>query len=246
MVEAASGQHESVVDQYMLEHSEPYFFSRHGRVEFIVFEHHLASLAWLHRKVGEAVDQETTALSTLRRSGKHRVPGWEAESDMVLDDSLSVLDTDTRQISAGIIIVSAAAALEALMNEMLNEPTDRRLRKAGLAQKAEALASRRQGEDDMTAFAQHIAWLAARRNAFAHRLIADDDDAKQCSWTFDADMAEEALERLGVIAETLEEIWEQRLRPHSSGEPQGDAVRQAPGEQRPAPEVSGTGVARDG
>ncbi|KJY38508.1 hypothetical protein VR45_05535 [Streptomyces sp. NRRL S-495] len=237
-----------MVDQYVLEHSEPFFFSRHGRVEFIVFEQHLASLAWLRRKVGEAVDQETTALSTLRRSGERRVPGWEAESDMVLDDSLLVLDTDTRQIGAGIIIVSAAAALEALMNEMLREPTDRRFRKAGLARKADVLAARWQGEGDLAEFAEHISWLRVRRNAFAHQLIADDedDDAKHCPWTFDDAMAEEALQRLGAVAETLEEIWEQRLRPQGSDTLPGDTVRQAPGEQGPAPEVSGTGVARDG
>ncbi|MET8540296.1 hypothetical protein ABZW03_06535 [Kitasatospora sp. NPDC004799] len=228
MVETTSGQHESAVDQYVLEHSEPYFFSRYGRVEFIVFEQHLASLAWLHRKVGEAVDQETTALSTLRKSGEHRVPGWEAESDMVLDDSLSVLDTDTRQIGAGIIIVSAAAALEALMNEILCDPADRRVRKAGLARKAEVLAERWQGEGDLADFAEHISWLKVRRNAFAHRLIADDEDSKQCSWIFDDDMAEEALERLGLVAETLEEIWEQRLRPQGSDATHDDAVRQAP------------------
>ncbi|WP_405673669.1 hypothetical protein [Streptomyces sp. NBC_01530] len=169
--DAESARSETGSQGTVLDLGDDYFFSVHGRVEFIVFEYRVASLVWLRDRTVHTIDTELAELRATRTSGAHRVPGWEGESDLVLDESLAVLDEDTRQIGAGIIVVSAAAALESLMNQMLSQPSDTRLHRAGLARKAEALAARWQIAINVTEFLEDVAWLRKRRNAFAHRLI---------------------------------------------------------------------------
>lgn len=93
----------------------------------------------------------------------------------MLDESVNVLDTDVRQISAGVIVVASVAALEALMNQMLDQPGDERLHRAGLTRKAGELAARWSAVIDRTELDEHISWLRDRRNSFAHRLIDDVD-----------------------------------------------------------------------
>jgi hypothetical protein len=197
----------------VLEGSDEYFLSSYGRVEFIVFEYRVSSLTWLCDRIGQNVDSELAELRATRKAGSHRVPGWEGESDMVLDESIAVLDSDTRQIGAGVIVVAAAGALESLMNQMLDRPGDDRLHRAGLTRKAGELATRWQAAFDAQQFLEHVSWLKSRRNAFAHRLLDVDGTEHNPSpaWTFDDDMAYEALERISSIAAMLEEGWEQQL-----------------------------------
>ncbi len=161
--------------------------AKYGRSDFIPFAYRLASLAWLHRKIAESVALEVAELNDQRRTGVHRIPGWEGESDMILEESLYTVDTDTRQIGAGVIVVAAVAALESLMNQMLGEPGDARLHRAGLTQKANALQMRWQTVIDAAEFGEHIAWLRDRRNSFAHRLIDDDASGPSSTrtWAFD-------------------------------------------------------------
>ncbi|MFJ2399524.1 hypothetical protein ACIOTI_43375 [Streptomyces sp. NPDC087843] len=102
-------------------------------MEFIVFEYRVASLARLRDRTVHDVDTELAELRATRLSGAHRVPGWEGESDQVDDESSAVLDEDTRQIGAGIVAVSAAAAHESLINQMLDQPFDTRIHRPGLA-----------------------------------------------------------------------------------------------------------------
>ncbi|WP_405593857.1 hypothetical protein OG741_37610 [Streptomyces sp. NBC_01410] len=199
--------------QYVIDHGDDYFSSLYGRADFIPFEHRLASLAWLRDRIDMSVNLDLAELREERKTGAHRVPGWEGESDLVLDESLITLDTDTRQIGAGIIVVAAVATLESLMNQMLDRPTDERLRRAGLSRKANELATRWPAAINATEFFAHIAWLKDRRNSFAHRLIDEDRVAhdQPCAWTFDDEMADEALAKVGSVARILEEGWERQL-----------------------------------
>ncbi|WP_329159099.1 hypothetical protein OHA63_24285 [Streptomyces anulatus] len=70
-----------------------------SRIEFISFEHRVASLAWLSSKIEKNVDLELSELRAIRAAGTHRVKGWESESDEALDESVFMLDSDIRQIS---------------------------------------------------------------------------------------------------------------------------------------------------
>ncbi|AQU68155.1 hypothetical protein [Streptomyces niveus] len=200
---------------YLPTYAEEYFLARHHRIEYVAFEQRIASLAWLHNKITSGVDTELAEMQEMRRSGTHRVPGWEVDSDHALRESELVLDTDVRRIGSGVILSAAVAALESLMNQMLDQPTDYRLHKAGLTLKARELASRWDASIDRAEFDKHIAWLRTRRNSFAHRLI-DDVDRPQPThapvWDFDDEAADEALGRISAIASMLEEGWEQRLR----------------------------------
>ncbi|MFI1735188.1 hypothetical protein ACH40E_39415 [Streptomyces acidicola] len=199
---------------YVLAHGDEYFTSRHSRIEFVSFEYRISSLAWLRGRITKSVDVELAELRAHRKSGAHRVPGWEGESDLMLDESETVLDTDVRQISAGVIVVAAIAALESLMNQMLNQPNDERVHKAGFTQKARELAARWSAVIDRTELDEHISWLRERRNSFAHRLIDDVDRQWRTStppWNFDDEMAGETLARASAVAWILEAGWEHYL-----------------------------------
>ncbi|MFF3910535.1 hypothetical protein ACFYZJ_32330 [Streptomyces sp. NPDC001848] len=109
--------------------------------------------------------------------------------------------------------MAAAAVLESLMNQMLDRLADDRLHRAGLTRKADELATRWQAAFDAKQFLEHVSWLKSRRNAFAHRLLDVDrtEHNRSPAWTFDDNMAYEALERISSIAVMLEEGWEQQL-----------------------------------
>ncbi|MCX5321819.1 hypothetical protein [Streptomyces sp. NBC_00120] len=199
---------------YVLAYAGDYFSSRHSRIEFISFEYRVASLAWLRTKIEKDVDSEVSELRATRAAGTHRVEGWEGESDQALDESVFMLDSDIRQISAGVIIVAAVAALESLMNQMLDQPGDDSLHRAGLTRKAHKLATRWSAAVDSSVFDEHVGWLRERRNSFAHRLIDDVDPQWRNhvpDWDFDGAAADEALVRVGEVAWMLEEGWEQQL-----------------------------------
>ncbi|MFD9432704.1 hypothetical protein [Streptomyces sp. NPDC060002] len=201
---------------YVRAYGDEYFISRHSRIEFVSFEYRISSLAWLRSKITKSVDVELAELHAHREARAHRVRGWEGESDLILDESVNVLDTDVRQISAGVIVVASVAALESLMNQMLDQPGDERLHRAGLTQKARELAARWSAVIDRTELDEHIPWLRDRRNSFAHRLIDDVDPqwrTQPPAWDFDDDMADEALARISAVAWMLEAGWEQHLGP---------------------------------
>ncbi|MBT2527700.1 hypothetical protein J7E91_20300 [Streptomyces sp. ISL-99] len=125
-----------------------------------------------------------------------------------------MLDSDIRQISAGVIIVAAVAALESLMNQILDQPGDAALHRAGLTRKAREFAIRWSEVLDAAALEEDVVWLRKRRNSFAHRLIDDVDvqwRGNVPDWDFDGEAADEALVRVGQIASMLEEGWEQQL-----------------------------------
>ncbi|NED88511.1 hypothetical protein G3I76_51605, partial [Streptomyces sp. SID11233] len=115
-------------EMYISAHAAEYFSSRHSRIEFISFEHRVASLAWLSSRIEKSVDLELSELRAIRAAGTFRIKGWEGESD----EAMFMLDSDIRQISAGVIIVAAVAALESLMNQILDQPGDAALHRAGL------------------------------------------------------------------------------------------------------------------
>ena len=201
-------------EMYIPAYAEEYFSSRHSRIEFLAFEHRVASLAWLQSKIEKGVDLELSELRAIRAAGSHRVEGWEGESDTALDESVFMLDSEIRQISAGVIIVAAVAALESLMNQMLDQPGDDALHRAGLTRKARELATRWSDAVDAKVLEEDVVWLRERRNSFAHRLIDD----VEVQWrgsvpdlAFDGAAADEALVRAGEIAWMLEEGWERQL-----------------------------------
>ncbi|WP_431969115.1 hypothetical protein [Actinacidiphila sp. bgisy160] len=54
---------------YVLDYEGEYFFSRHDRVEFVVFGYRIASLAWLRSRMTETVDGDLARMRETRRMG---------------------------------------------------------------------------------------------------------------------------------------------------------------------------------
>lgn len=79
---------------------------------------------------------------------------------MALDESISVLEKDTAQISSGAIIATCSSALESLFTDLLPEPSTRRRAPRGLMPKARALAERWPDTEAAADVLEHVAWLA--------------------------------------------------------------------------------------
>jgi hypothetical protein len=130
---------------------------------------------------------------------------------MALDESISVLEKDTAQISSGAIIATCSSALESLFTDLLPEPSTRRRAPRGLMPKARALAERWPDTEAAADVLEHVAWLAERRNSFAHRLIDEGGpwDPIGTRYEFDGEVVEEAFERIGEAVTILSQGYDQ-------------------------------------
>jgi hypothetical protein len=199
------------------------YFEPFGYVEFLEFSGRLAAVVWLYRTLRATLTREVEGLRTLRASGRHREPSfWRhdpdsfaawfgpAECDLVLDESLGLLEGDAGPISGGVIIMSGTAALESLTTTLLELPPGSPLRKAGIKRKVAELVRRWGDAIDKESLNGHIEWLAERRNAFAHNLI-DGEGRSSVAEQFGAEEVEEALTRIGAVASLLEKGWRQLI-----------------------------------
>lgn len=197
------------------------YFEPSGYVEFIEFAGRFAAVVWLYRTLSATLTREVEGLRTLRASGRHREPSfWRhdpefftawfgpGECDLVLDESLGLLEDDAGPISGGVIIMSGTAALESLTTSLLELPPGSPLRKAGIKRKVAELVRRWKDAIDKETLIGHIEWLTERRNAFAHNLI-DSEGLSSSTEKFGAEEVEEALTRMGAVAYLLEEGWSQ-------------------------------------
>ncbi|MFF1819712.1 hypothetical protein ACFVWG_20600 [Kribbella sp. NPDC058245] len=185
---------------------EPYMQLSSGVIQFVRFEYQIAGLVWLHRATTAAIDAEVENLAAIRGSGAHLVPGYDAESDDNLDDSLDLLDQDVAPISAGTILMACCGALESLLTDLL--PTSDRIEVRGLSRKVQALMALWPQRATVEHVLENTRWLTQRRNSFAHRLLDEggpwetNPDAPR--FVFGEDMVEESFERVGEIAEILD------------------------------------------
>ncbi|MFB7875687.1 hypothetical protein ACFC06_10570 [Nocardia sp. NPDC056064] len=189
-----------------IELADPYMALGQGYVEVLVFQYRLCALIWLHRTTRAAIDTELARLAEIEEAGSHRVPGWEGESDLVLDEVKGILDGEAAPMGAGTIMASCCSALESLLTGML--PTRSR---RGLRPKAQAAADLLADQEEAEAVIENAEWLAKRRNSFAHRLTDEgnhwDDDPNSQRYNFDDDAVEETFERCGQIATLLDKRY---------------------------------------
>lgn len=178
---------------------EPYMPVSAGVPEVVEFEYRFATLVWLHRTMNAAIDAEDVRLREIMRQGTPREPGWEGESDLMLEESILNLEQDAAPISAGAILAACCSALESLLTVLL---PGRSLR--GLMPKARALAAAWPDREEAVRVVENAEWLAARRNSFAHRLTDEggywDGNRNSRGYVFDDDAVEETFARCGEIA----------------------------------------------
>jgi hypothetical protein len=188
--------------------ADPYMVLGPGYVEVAVFQYRLCVLIWLYRTTSAAIETELARLSEMEETGAHRVPGWEGESDMVLDEVQGILNSEAAAVGAGTIMASCCSALESLLTDMLPLGSRR-----GLRLKAQVVASLLADRKEADSIVEHAGWLAKRRNSFAHRLTDEgghwDDDPNSQRYDFDDDAVEETFERCGEIATLLDKRYEE-------------------------------------
>ncbi|WP_280465354.1 hypothetical protein [Nocardia brasiliensis] len=190
---------------------EPYLPVSSGIPEVIEFEYRFATLVWLYRTVMTAIDAEDLRLREIMRQGTHRVSGWEGESDLMLNESILILEYDAAPIHAGSILAASCSALESLLTVLL---PGRPLR--GLMAKARALATLWPNRDEADEILANAEWLAARRNSFAHRLTDEgghrDGNSNARGYVFDDETVEETFCRCGEIATLINHRYDDFVR----------------------------------
>jgi hypothetical protein len=167
--------------------------------EFLTFSGRLAAVGWLQRMVSNGVDAVAKKQARSQITGEHIHPDWEQESEIVLDEQIYVRE-DVSKISSGAVIASCAAALESLIGDLL-ELSDL-ARPRGLQQRTMVLVDNWPHLHQPERVRDDVKWIAQRRNAFAHSLL-DEAEQPQSQLTFDADSAEEALQRAGAVGTAL-------------------------------------------
>ena len=63
-------------------------FHQLDQVEFMIFKDRLRAAILVANSTRQSVDNVKAQFEQQRKDGSHQVPGWEGESDMVLDEKL--------------------------------------------------------------------------------------------------------------------------------------------------------------
>jgi hypothetical protein len=97
-------------------------FHDFNRVEFLLFKDRLSAAILVARSAMKANSELDARFEQRRKDGSHLVPGWEAESDGALDESIGVVH-GAQEIAVGAAILTAVAALELLLKELSSTVT---------------------------------------------------------------------------------------------------------------------------
>lgn len=81
--------------------ADPYLELSRGVAHVVGFAGRLEALIWLHRTVTASIDRECLRLAETERDGSHRVPGWQGECDLILEDAQAMLKVEAAPISVG-------------------------------------------------------------------------------------------------------------------------------------------------
>lgn len=212
--------HEEMVELYwQTSENEPdmladlYFdFHSFDKVEFLVFRGRLSSAIYVVRASTAAATRNLRLFKSIRSTGEHRISGWEAESDHVLDEQEGVV-SEAVSVAYGAAVLSAVAALETLIGDLLPSNVGP-AGKSGLHRKFESLLRGTNiSTDDRVSLMELVKTVAARRNAFAHELIGsywqspnERDNSTSYHIVFDEETLEDTLFKIGEIATRLESL----------------------------------------
>ncbi|MCM0673533.1 hypothetical protein NCC78_02190 [Micromonospora phytophila] len=191
----ADNDPESLADLYLNFHD-------FGRVEFLLFKGRLSATILVARSARIATSRLMARLQQQRRDGSHRFPGWEAESDGVLEESVGVVE-DAEKIAIGAAILAAVAALELLLKE-LSDSADTR---SGLDQTLKEFLKRRNVSSNETErIIEMVSRVRERRNSFAHTLTGSYWDQPTAERILTPESMDDTLFTVGKIAIALEAL----------------------------------------
>lgn len=84
---------------YLPAYAEDYFWAQHHRIEYVVFEQRIASLAWLHNKITSGVDTELAELQEIGGLGLTESP---AGNLTVTTRSVNLSSCSTRRFAESV------------------------------------------------------------------------------------------------------------------------------------------------
>lgn len=179
-------------------------FYNFNQIEFLIFKDRLSSAILVSNAAKKTITEMESKFKAQKKSGSHRVTGWEYESDMGLDEQLGIIE-NTYRISMGATIVTAVAALESLLID-LTPDSDPKLR--GLHRLLLAFLKRYKVPKSQS---EHITEMelkvGRRRNTFAHTLTGSyfaNDKSLQAMFT--PETLEDTLYTVGKIAIVMQEL----------------------------------------
>jgi hypothetical protein len=179
-------------------------FYTFSRVEFLIFRDRLSSAILVSNAAKKTIAEMESKIKARQKSGSHRIPGWEGESDLVLEEKLGIIEK-TYRISIGATIVTAVAALESLLIDLTpdSDPKPRGLHRLLLAflKRYKAPKSRSEHITEMELK------MGRRRNTFAHTLTGSyfrNDQSLQAMFT--PETMEDTLYTVSKIALLIEEL----------------------------------------
>ena len=179
-------------------------FHDFDRIEFLVFKDRLSSAVFIAAMARRGIDEVLTRSEITRKNGSHRVPGWEGESEMALDEAVGIAKYSYK-ISIGATIVTAVAALESLLADLAS--TSRPSRR-GLHSLLQAFLRQHRVPSDEAAIITGLERkIAERRNTFAHSLTGSYwGDAPSLASMFTSETMEDTLHTVGELSVWLERI----------------------------------------
>lgn len=184
-------------------------FTDFGRPEFVAFTERLCAAVLLARAVVTRADEMAQQCKEDARTGGHRVPGWEGESDVMLDERRGMVET-AAAIGRGAATLTAVAAFESLLEDLLPVVVAQR---GGLSRKWRGvIAAYRLSDHEVAALASDIDRISSRRNTFAHRLTGSPwlNNATESTPSFSAAELDDTLHTVGRLAVALDELTDRR------------------------------------
>lgn len=184
-------------------------FNDFDRIEFQVFKQRLSIAVFLTRSIDKSAHEVIARCDKQTDSASHRIPGWEGESDLLLDNRRTLAENAT-QIGRGAATIAAVAALEGLLDDLLDQPAPD-ARRRGLQDKWAAILDGTHVDDiDAQRLSGEVKKIAKRRNTFAHELTGSywpqnphDGDLPA---VFTDQELHDTLHTIGHLAHTLEDL----------------------------------------
>lgn len=186
-------------------------FTAFGQAEFVIFQQRLSIAVYLARTVQSASQGILDKCAESFSTGEHRVAGWEAESDLLLETRQGLAE-EAAPIGYGAATLTAVAALESLLDDLLalQAPDARRPGLRGLQDKWAALLDRTEvNPDNAERLATAVRKVAKRRNAFAHELTGsywNENRRAGAADTFSAEDFDDTLHTIGRLAHALDDL----------------------------------------
>ncbi|WP_255788331.1 hypothetical protein, partial [Mycobacteroides abscessus] len=152
----------------------------------------------MYRSTRDQLKEMRGKFLEVKQSGRHRVSGWEGESDMAMDENLGVIE-DAYIIAAGTATVAAVAALESLLIDLVPDDQDA---PSGLHDLLTGFldAHGRLSRSKRRSLIGKELKIGKRRNQFAHALMGSYFDQSNASSGM---FTEEALEETFYVVASL-------------------------------------------